>query len=64
MRLFSDLRDPVELTFTPKQGQYLSFIYWYTKLNRVTPAEADFARDFRVSPPAVHLMILKLETGG
>jgi repressor LexA len=51
-------------SFTPKQGQYLSFIYYYTKLNRVPPAEADFARYFEISPPAVHLMILKLEADG
>jgi DNA-binding MarR family transcriptional regulator len=54
----------VEPTFTPKQGQYLAFIYYYTKLNGVPPAEADVARYFRVTPPAVHLMILKLEAGG
>jgi hypothetical protein len=27
--------------FTEKQGQYLAFIYAYTKLNRRPPAEAD-----------------------
>jgi hypothetical protein len=27
---------------SPKQGQYLAFIYYYTKLNRQAPAEADF----------------------
>lgn len=52
------------VSFTPKQGQYLAFIYYYTKLNRVAPAEADFARYFGVSPPAVHTMILKLEADG
>ena len=56
--------DPVEPTFTPRQGQYLAFIYYYTKLNRVAPAEADFVRYFRVSAPAVHLMIKKLQAGG
>lgn len=55
------LSDP---TFTPKQGQYLAFIYYYMKLNGVAPAEADFARYFRVTPPSVHQMILKLEAGG
>ncbi len=29
-------------TYTPKQGQYLAFIYYYSKLNRQAPAEADF----------------------
>ena len=28
-------------TYTPKQGQYLAFIYYYTKLNGVPPAERD-----------------------
>jgi repressor LexA len=50
--------------FTAKQGQYLAFIHYYTKINGVAPAEADFQRYFRVSPPSVHAMILKLEAGG
>jgi repressor LexA len=55
-------RDPAPAAFTPKQGQYLAFIYYYTKLNRVPPAEADFVRYFDVSAPTVHQMILKLES--
>ena len=54
----------MEPTFTPKQGQYLAFIYWYTKLNRVAPAEADLVRYFAVSAPAVHQMIKKLHAEG
>jgi repressor LexA len=50
--------------FTPRQGQYLSFIYYYTKLNRVAPAEADFVRYFGVSAPTVHQMIKKLQADG
>jgi Mn-dependent DtxR family transcriptional regulator len=50
--------------FTPKQGQYLSFIYYYIKLNRVAPAEADFVRYFGVSAPTVHQMIVKLQSAG
>lgn len=53
-----------EAAFTPRQGQYLSFIYYYTKLNRVAPAEADFARYFGASAPSVHLMMKKLEADG
>ena len=49
------------MEFTPKQGQYLAFIYHYTKINRRPPAEADIQRYFRVTPPTVHQMILKLE---
>jgi len=48
-------------TFTPKQGQYLAFIYAYTRLHRRPPAEADMQKYFRVSPPSVHQMVLKLE---
>jgi len=47
--------------FTDKQGQYLAFIYAYTKLNRRPPAEADMERYFQVSPPSVHAMVLTLE---
>jgi hypothetical protein len=54
----------MEPAFTPRQGEYLAFIYWYTKLNRVAPAEADFVRYFAVTPPAVHLMILKRSAAG
>jgi repressor LexA len=54
----------VKPAFTAKQGQYLSFIYYYSKLNRVAPAEADFVRYFRVSAPSVHQMIVRLEAAG
>jgi len=47
-----------------KQGQYLAFIYYYTKLNGQAPAEADFQKHFRVSPPSVHNMIMKLYERG
>nr|HEX4316987.1 hypothetical protein [Kofleriaceae bacterium] len=50
--------------FTEKQGQYLAFIYTYVLLNRQPPAEADFQRFFRVTPPSVHQMILQLERLG
>ena len=50
--------------FTEKQGQYLAFIYTYILLNRQPPAEADFQRFFRVTPPSVHQMILQLEKLG
>lgn len=50
--------------FTAKQGQYLAFIHAYSKINRRAPAEADFQRYFRVTPPSVHSMILELERKG
>jgi len=49
---------------TKKQGQYLSFIYYYTKLNNKPPAEADLQKYFDVSPPSVHNMIITLEKKG
>ena len=50
--------------FTAKQGQYLAFIYNYTKVHRQTPAEADLQRYFLVSRPSVHEMIKTLERNG
>jgi putative addiction module component (TIGR02574 family) len=46
--------------YTHTQGQYLAFIYTYTKLNGRPPAEADIQRYFQVSPPSVHNMIKML----
>ena len=52
---------PTEVAqFTQKQGQYLAYIHLYRRLHRQGPAEGDIARDFRVSPPTVHQMIVKL----
>ena len=47
--------------YTPRQGQYLAFIYYYTKLNSMPPAEHEMARYFHVSPPSVHQMVVTLE---
>jgi repressor LexA len=44
--------------YTEKQGQYLAFIYYYTKINGQPPAENDMQRYFNVSPPSVHRMIV------
>ena len=55
---------PVQGTYTEKQGQCLAFIYYYTKIHRQPPAEADMQRYFHVSPPAIHQMILSLEKLG
>ena len=40
----------VERAYTETQGHYLGFIYYYTKLHGVPPAEADMRRYFKVSP--------------
>ena len=50
--------------YTFKQGQYLAFIYYYTKMNGRPPAEADMQRYFQVTPPSVHQMVLTLEGRG
>jgi len=50
--------------FTETQGQYLAFIYAYSRMFRRSPAETDMQRHFRVSPPSVHQMVLTLERAG
>ena len=50
--------------FTEKQGQYLAFIYAYSRISRRPPAEADMQRHFQVAPPTVHQMVLTLERTG
>jgi repressor LexA len=50
--------------YTPKQGQYLAFIHYYTKIHGQAPSEADLQRYFKVSPPAVHRMVVALEERG
>ena len=52
-----DARRPSGQGFTEKQGQYLAFIYAYSRMFRRSPAEADMQRHFRVSPPSVHQMV-------
>jgi len=47
--------------YTAKQGQYLAFIYYYTKIHGRSPSEVDMRDYFRVSPPSVHQMVLSLE---
>ena len=50
--------------YTPRQGQFLAFIYYYTKVNGRPPAEADMQRYFQVTPPSVHQMVVTLERRG
>jgi Mn-dependent DtxR family transcriptional regulator len=50
--------------YTPRQGQFLAFIYYYTKLNGIPPAEADMQRYFRITAPAVHEMVKTLDRRG
>ncbi len=50
--------------FTKKRGQYLAFIYNYTKMHRQAPAESDLQRYFQTTPPTIHDMIKMLELRG
>ena len=57
--------DPsVPPAFTAKQGQYLAFIFHYTKIHGIAPSESDMQKYFKVTAPAVHQMVLTLEANG
>jgi len=51
-------------SYTEKQGRYLAFIHYYTKLHGQPPSEAEMQRHFAVTPPTVHQMVLTLERNG
>ena len=55
---------PPHQSFTALQGQYLAFIRAYTLIHREPPAERDMQKFFRVTAPAIHSMILTLESRG
>lgn len=61
MSIPADTRRP---PFTAAQGQYLAFIYAYTRIHQRAPAEADLQRFFGVTAPSVHRMVLELEKRG
>jgi repressor LexA len=50
--------------YTAKQGQYLAFIHYFTKIHGMSPSEAEMQRYFRVTPPSVHQMVMALEERG
>jgi hypothetical protein len=50
--------------FTDRQGQFLAFIAAYTLLHRQAPSEPNLVRYFRVMPPSVHSMLVKLQELG
>ena len=50
--------------FTQLQGQYLAFIYAYSRIFKRPPAEADMRRHFEVTAPSVHQMVIALEKAG
>ena len=47
-------------TYTDKQGQYLAFIHYYSKIHGCSPSEAEMQKYFQVSPPSVHQMVWSL----
>lgn len=55
---------PSDIPFTKKQGQYLAFIYQYTKMRGFPPAFAEMEHYFDVTPPTVNQMIKTLERKG
>jgi repressor LexA len=55
-----DLKKP----YSAKQGQYLAFIFCYTKIHGRAPSEADMENYFKVTPPSVHRMVLTLDANG
>jgi hypothetical protein len=54
----------VQARYTARQGQFLAFIYYYTKLNGQPPAELNMAQYFKISAPTIHEMVLTLEKKG
>jgi DNA-binding MarR family transcriptional regulator len=60
----NEMNVEMKMRFTEKQGQYLAFIYNYSKIHGRAPAEADLELYFKVTPPTIHQMILKLEEKG
>ena len=63
-QIFGENTPATEPRFTPTQGQYLAFIYAYTRVLGRLPAEADMQRHFKVTAPTVHQMVLTLEREG
>ena len=53
-----------EVSYTYRQGQYLSYIHYYTKVNGIPPAHADIQRYFGVTPPTVNSMLKRLDEAG
>ncbi len=49
-----------EPRYTALQGQYLAFIYYYTKIHKRPPAELDMQLYFGVTAPSVHQMVITL----
>lgn len=42
----------------------MAFIYYYAKIHRRSPSEAEMQGYFGATPPTVHQMVLSLEKNG
>ena len=56
--------DVMKKPYSSKQGQYLAFIFYYSKIHGRAPAELDMQSYFKVTPPSVHQMVLTLAANG
>ena len=54
----------LKMKYTPRQGQCLAVIYYYTKLNGEPPSELDIACYFEITAPAAHRMVVTLQERG
>jgi len=50
----------MENKFTQRQGQYLAYIFYYSRINRRAPAEVDIQNYFKVSSASTHQMLRAL----
>ncbi len=50
--------------YNRKEGQYLAFIHYYTKIHGQPLSQAEMQRYFKVTPPVVHNMVLWLRRKG
>jgi len=51
-------------TYTAKQGQFLAFIYYYSKIHKQSPSQADIQKYFATTPSSVHQMLATLQKQG
>ncbi|MFQ5825615.1 MAG: LexA family protein [bacterium] len=51
----------MNVKYTKRQGQYLAFIYYYTKIHGCAPSEVDMQKYFKVSWASIHQMVVTLE---
>jgi Mn-dependent DtxR family transcriptional regulator len=47
---------------TQAQGKLVAYVYWYTKIHRVPPAENEIAAFLGIRGPSAHQMLLRLES--